>query len=75
VLASFDAARQMASAPGSRPASNSTGWAQVNGPRGDASIAERTRYDLWYVENWSLSLDIKVIIQTLFGIFFDRHTY
>ena len=43
-----------------------TGWAQVNGLRGDTSIAERTTYDLWYVENWSLWLDIKIIIRTLF---------
>jgi exopolysaccharide biosynthesis polyprenyl glycosylphosphotransferase len=42
-----------------------TGWAQVNGLRGDTSIAERTSYDLWYVENWSLWLDIKIIIRTV----------
>ena len=42
-----------------------TGWAQVNGLRGDTSIAERTKYDLWYIEHWSLALDIKIIIQTL----------
>lgn len=42
-----------------------TGWAQVNGLRGDTSIAERTTYDLWYVENWSLWLDIKIIIRTI----------
>ncbi len=41
-----------------------TGWAQVNGLRGDTSIEERTKYDLWYVENWSLWLDIKIIIRT-----------
>jgi exopolysaccharide biosynthesis polyprenyl glycosylphosphotransferase len=43
-----------------------TGWAQVNGLRGDTSIAERTSYDLWYIENWSLWLDIKIIIRTIF---------
>ncbi len=42
-----------------------TGWAQVNGLRGDTSIAERTSYDLWYVENWSLWLDIKIILRTV----------
>lgn len=42
-----------------------TGWAQVNGLRGDTSIAERTAHDLWYVENWSLWLDIKIIIRTV----------
>jgi lipopolysaccharide/colanic/teichoic acid biosynthesis glycosyltransferase len=42
-----------------------TGWAQVNGLRGDTSIPERTKYDLWYVENWSLWLDIKIIVRTI----------
>jgi Undecaprenyl-phosphate glucose phosphotransferase len=42
-----------------------TGWAQVNGLRGDTSIAERTKYDLWYIENWSLTLDIKIILRTI----------
>lgn len=41
-----------------------TGWAQINGLRGDTSIEERTRYDLWYVENWSLWLDIKIMLRT-----------
>jgi Undecaprenyl-phosphate glucose phosphotransferase len=42
-----------------------TGWAQVNGMRGDTSIVERTKYDLWYIENWSLWLDIKIILRTI----------
>ncbi len=42
-----------------------TGWAQVNGLRGDTSIVERTKYDLWYIENWSLLLDVKILIRTL----------
>jgi exopolysaccharide biosynthesis polyprenyl glycosylphosphotransferase len=49
-----------------------TGWAQVNGLRGDTSILERTKYDLWYVENWSLWLDIKIVIRTIFQTFFGR---
>jgi exopolysaccharide biosynthesis polyprenyl glycosylphosphotransferase len=52
-----------------------TGWAQVNGLRGDTSIAERLKYDLWYIENWSLWLDFKIILRTIFAIFGDRHAY
>ena len=46
-----------------------TGWAQVNGLRGDTSIAERTKYDLWYIENWSLWLDFRIILRTFSAIF------
>jgi len=46
-----------------------TGWAQVNGLRGDTSIEERTRYDLYYVENWSVLFDLKIMVKTLFHIF------
>jgi exopolysaccharide biosynthesis polyprenyl glycosylphosphotransferase len=52
-----------------------TGWAQVNGLRGDTSIVERTKYDLWYIENWSLLLDLKIIIKTAFGFFRDENAY
>ena len=45
-----------------------TGWAQVNGLRGDTSIVERTKYDLWYIENWSLLLDGKILIRTVFNL-------
>jgi len=48
-----------------------TGWAQINGLRGDTSIAERTKYDLWYSEHWSILLDVKIIIRTVWQIF-DR---
>ncbi len=44
-----------------------TGWAQVNGYRGDTSIEERIKHDLWYIENWSISLDISIIFRTAFG--------
>jgi exopolysaccharide biosynthesis polyprenyl glycosylphosphotransferase len=43
-----------------------TGWAQVNGLRGDTSIEERTRYDMWYIENWSFLLDLRILAKTLF---------
>jgi len=49
-----------------------TGWAQVNGLRGDTSIEDRTRYDLWYVENWSLWLDFKIILRTVFQVLAGR---
>jgi exopolysaccharide biosynthesis polyprenyl glycosylphosphotransferase len=55
-----------------REKSGMTGWAQVNGLRGDTSIEERTVYDLWYVENWSLWLDIKIIIRTVLNIVLRR---
>ena len=42
-----------------------TGWAQVNGWRGDTSVGKRTEHDLYYVKNWSLFLDIKIILKTL----------
>ena len=52
-----------------------TGWAQVNGLRGDTSIAERTKYDVWYIENWSFLLDMKILIRTLLRVFNDRNAY
>jgi Undecaprenyl-phosphate glucose phosphotransferase len=52
-----------------------TGWAQVNGLRGDTSIVERTKYDLWYMENWSLLLDIKIILRTIFNLFRSLNAY
>jgi lipopolysaccharide/colanic/teichoic acid biosynthesis glycosyltransferase len=46
-----------------------TGWAQVNGLRGDTSVSERTKYDLWYSENWSILLDTKILLRTIWQIF------
>ncbi len=43
-----------------------TGWAQVNGLRGDTSIRDRIRHDLFYLENWSLTFDFKILLRTLF---------
>ncbi len=45
-----------------------TGWAQVNGLRGDSSISERTKYDLWYSENWSILLDTKILLRTFWQL-------
>ena len=45
-----------------------TGWAQVNGLRGDTSIEERTKYDLYYVENWSVMFDIKIMFMSVFAM-------
>ncbi|NBX47637.1 MAG: sugar transferase [Chloroflexi bacterium] len=52
-----------------------TGWAQVNGLRGDVPIEERTKYDLYYVDNWSLWLDIKIILRTAILLVRDSSAY
>lgn len=52
-----------------------TGWAQVNGLRGDTSIEERIRYDLYYIENWTFALDIKIVIMTVFKGLVNRNAY
>ena len=44
-----------------------TGWAQIHGLRGDTSIEKRVEYDIWYIQNWSLGLDIRILFRTLFG--------
>ena len=51
------------------------GWAQANGLRGDTSIAERIKYDLWYIENWSLLLDIKILARTISNLFRSPNAY
>lgn len=52
-----------------------TGWAQVNGLRGDTSIRKRIEYDIYYIENWSLGLDIKIIFMTFFTGFVNKNAY
>ena len=52
-----------------------TGWAQVNGLRGDTSITERTKYDLYYIEHWSLWFDFKIMLKTLVGLLRDQNAY
>jgi Undecaprenyl-phosphate glucose phosphotransferase len=52
-----------------------TGWAQVNGWRGNTSLEKRIEYDLYYIENWSVSLDFKILWLTLLKGFFHKHAY
>ncbi|TMC54734.1 MAG: undecaprenyl-phosphate glucose phosphotransferase [Chloroflexi bacterium] len=52
-----------------------TGWAQVNDLRGQTSVEERLIYDLYYIENWSLAFDLKIILITLFRIFTSKNAY
>jgi Undecaprenyl-phosphate glucose phosphotransferase len=52
-----------------------TGWAQIHGWRGDTSIDKRIEYDLYYIENWSLLLDLKILFLTLFKGFKNRNAY
>src|SRR5262249_41979408 len=53
-----------------------TGWAQINGLRGETEsfhkMAKRVEYDIWYVRNWSLSLDLRILLRTGFEVFRDR---
>jgi exopolysaccharide biosynthesis polyprenyl glycosylphosphotransferase len=55
-----------------RVKSGITGWAQVNGLRGSVPIEERTRYDLYYIENWSLAFDLRILRMTLRSVFAQR---
>lgn len=52
-----------------------TGWAQIKGYRGDTSIIKRIECDLYYIENWTLSFDIKILILTLFRGFINKNAY
>ena len=52
-----------------------TGWAQVNGYRGDTSIRKRIEYDLYYIENWTIGLDIKIMFLTIFKGFVNKNAY
>ncbi|WP_287127953.1 exopolysaccharide biosynthesis polyprenyl glycosylphosphotransferase, partial [Candidatus Cyanaurora vandensis] len=49
-----------------------TGWAQVHGLRGDTSIPERVRYDLYYIENWSLLLDLRILLVTCWQVIWGQ---
>lgn len=52
-----------------------TGWAQVNGYRGDSSIRKRIDHDIYYIENWSIAFDIKIIFLTFFKGFINKNAY
>lgn len=52
-----------------------TGWAQINGYRGDTSIKRRVEYDLFYIENWTFGFDIKIMFLTIFKGFINKNAY
>ena len=52
-----------------------TGWAQVNGYRGDTSIRKRIDYDIYYIENWTLGFDFKILFLTFFKGFINKNAY
>lgn len=52
-----------------------TGWAQINGLRGNTSIKDRIDYDLYYIEHWSLLFDLKILLRTAFGGFLSKNAY
>ncbi len=52
-----------------------TGWAQINGYRGDTSIRKRIDYDIFYIENWTMGLDFKIMFLTIFKGFINKNAY
>lgn len=52
-----------------------TGWAQVNGLRGNTSLEKRIEFDLFYIQNWSIKLDFKILVLTVWRSFFDKNAY
>ena len=52
-----------------------TGWAQIHGYRGDTSIRKRIDYDLYYIENWTVGLDFKILFLTIFRGFVNKNAY
>ncbi|MCL2718006.1 MAG: undecaprenyl-phosphate glucose phosphotransferase [Lachnospiraceae bacterium] len=52
-----------------------TGWAQINGLRGDTSIRKRIEYDIFYIENWTFFFDVKIILMTIFKGFISKNAY
>ncbi len=52
-----------------------TGWAQINGYRGDTSIKKRVEYDIFYIENWTMSFDVKIMFLTIFKGFINKNAY
>lgn len=52
-----------------------TGWAQINGYRGDTSIRKRIEYDIFYIENWTMGLDFKIMFLTIFKGFINKNAY
>ena len=52
-----------------------TGWAQINGWRGNTSLEKRIEHDLYYIERWSVWLDLKILLLTVFKGFVDPNAY
>jgi lipopolysaccharide/colanic/teichoic acid biosynthesis glycosyltransferase len=50
-----------------------TGYAQIRGWRGNTSLHKRIRHDMYYIRNWSLGLDIRILLKTLGSVWFSRH--
>ena len=52
-----------------------TGWAQVNGWRGDTSIEKRVEFDLYYLQNWTFTFDLRIIVMTIFSGLTNKNAY
>ena len=52
-----------------------TGWAQINGWRGNTSIEKRIEYDLYYIQHWSITFDLKILVMTIWKGMINKHAY
>lgn len=52
-----------------------TGWAQINGWRGNTSLEKRIEFDMYYIRNWTLTLDFKILLLTVFNGFVNKNAY
>ncbi len=52
-----------------------TGWAQIHGWRGSTSVSQRVEHDIYYIQNWSLGLDLRIMLQTVWSLLRGHNAY